>query len=207
MLFWRKKPEVFWSWFVDHAEQIGQIARRPDFADMAVSGDWVNRMAEVLKRYDKRLFPLFGVAPDGVAELIVTADGDAAAFPRVFELIGEAPEIPGWRFIALKPRNPSIPGVGVNGRMLMTAGLRCHIHRENGLPNILLLCEEDVTEDFQAYLMMSSILVECLLGEETYATEVGAVAAVTRSRFVATWGHDGNPIETLQTELPPARPH
>src|SRR6266536_1946461 len=56
-----------------------------------------------LKRLDQRLW--FEVSePDGSdREFVITAEGHAAAFPLVDAIVAAAPQIPGWRFISLKP--------------------------------------------------------------------------------------------------------
>jgi hypothetical protein len=85
----------FWRWFKDQANE---------FAVQTDSPRIVDRIYETLCRVDKRL----GIEisePDlsGVREMILSANGFRELFSAAEELVSAAPELVGWRFIALKP--------------------------------------------------------------------------------------------------------
>jgi hypothetical protein len=56
-----------------------------------------------LQKIHPELYFEFSLSP-GTNELIITADGNAALFPIVQEIVQAAPEIEGWQVFALKPK-------------------------------------------------------------------------------------------------------
>lgn len=86
---------VFWQWFLDHLSEFNSLSK-PDepFWDLAV---------EQIKKVDKRLWIELSESGNPVREFIVTAEGHVEAFPVVETLVGLAPSIEGWAFVALKP--------------------------------------------------------------------------------------------------------
>lgn len=204
MGFWRKGPEVFWSWFEINAKSLEAFIRSPDLTTPAVAEPWLEKTAKALAAYDKRIQPLFGLAGDGMAEIVLTTEGNAAAFPKVFELVKTAPTLPGWRFVALKPRQQA-EAVSVNGHSLGPENLRFHLNTDCEPPFVLLLADRDVTESFAEHQIMGMLLIELLLGEHDFATKVGGVAVVSLDKYVATHGHVGRPFPELAAAVGTSR--
>ncbi len=86
-------PSVFWTWFRGFAKRLpaGDI---PDSLQ--------DELLSQLQCFDDRLYFLLSTnsAPK---ELIVTAEGNVAAFDSADAIVAVAPELSGWRFHALKP--------------------------------------------------------------------------------------------------------
>ncbi len=90
-----KAIDDFWRWFQAHrADFDALIYPETPFWDVAL---------ERLQRLDERLW--FELSePDGDSrEFIVTAEGHQEVFPLADAIVARAPDLPGWRFIALKP--------------------------------------------------------------------------------------------------------
>ena len=85
----------FWAEFQKHAEAL----RRSHSADTQV----YDHLLEQLQKIGEGLFLVFSSGP-GEAELIITAEGDAALFPLVESVVQDAPAVPGWKIFALKPQ-------------------------------------------------------------------------------------------------------
>jgi hypothetical protein len=95
----RPQPETsttaFWRWLCQRRDELATLVH-PD------QPFW-NEVLGRLRRIDAGLaFELS--APEGLArELVVTAGGQPALFPLVEAVVAQAPSLPGWTFIALKP--------------------------------------------------------------------------------------------------------
>ena len=84
----------FWVWFSENHEAIESYK----------SGDekLLDEITEELHKYNENLYFEFSTH-DEINEFIITAEGDSEHFDSVFTLIDSAPNIKGWKFIALKP--------------------------------------------------------------------------------------------------------
>ncbi|TKD65839.1 DUF695 domain-containing protein [Flavobacterium sp. ASW18X] len=94
----------FWNWFTQHQETFYKV--------IAANGDitkvFFDELSPKLEVIHPGIWFLCGMYNDTTAELILTPDGIVKNVVFVEELIAEAPELPNWRFTALKP--PSIKG-------------------------------------------------------------------------------------------------
>lgn len=85
----------FWRMFRKHAS---------DLASADGPHDQVyDRLLAKLQEIAPGLYLEFSAEPRE-CELIITADGDRSLFPLVHTIVSEAPYIPGWKIIALKPK-------------------------------------------------------------------------------------------------------
>lgn len=90
------KNEEFWQWFVDNARA---FKHRDHPAREALSDELFDR----LQQFADALSFEMGILKDGSGHLIITAQGDTAAFPTVVALAQAAPAIEGWEITAFKP--------------------------------------------------------------------------------------------------------
>ena len=218
MLHRLTKADRFWQWFEGNLERISAVLAAPA---MTPEGELVlTEISDALAEYDDRIFPFGGVAPDNVKELILTADGNAEAFQAVFELARAAPTLPGWRFIPLKPRAIIEDGVYRTGEVTLdVTRLRYHISRSSPVGraggaraflepvSLLLLADEEVSEQWDQYQFLAEMFLISVLGEYEFALEIAEFAVVNRARFVERWGHDGAPISELPDEFPARARH
>jgi hypothetical protein len=96
------RDAAFWTWFKDHRVQIAALKR----ADEPVA----NQIATELHKVDPRLIFELGIGIEP-KEFIVSADGNREVFPAVKRLVAAAPEVPGWKIIAFRPRKA--PGLTI----------------------------------------------------------------------------------------------
>ncbi len=90
---------TFWQWFVDNEERF----RDYEDQDSEKTHDFLDELIHELKPFNPWLKALAGGDGHGKYELIITADGDIALFPKVEQLIAVAPDIDGWKLTAHKP--------------------------------------------------------------------------------------------------------
>lgn len=87
---------AFWDWFRANCSRLAEVRTglEPVYA----------QLVEKVSRVHKALRCEFSVPPDGLSELIVSADGDREVFPAVERLVAAAPDIPGWKVTAFRQR-------------------------------------------------------------------------------------------------------
>jgi hypothetical protein len=89
----------FWQWFVENEERFRDYEEQ----DSDKTHDFLDELIHELKPFNPWLKALAGGDGHGKYELILTADGDIALFPKVEQLIDIAPKIEGWKLTAHKP--------------------------------------------------------------------------------------------------------
>ncbi len=86
----------FWNWFAANERRFRDLEGPNEEA-------LLDEILERITRVDPNLYFEIGLPDDGPLEFVVTAQGDAALFPKVRELVGVAPNIPGWNIVGPKP--------------------------------------------------------------------------------------------------------
>jgi len=162
-----RRVENFWRWFED---------RRSDFDALEDTGQpfWDEALKQ-LHRVHKNLRFEVSVAEAGIREFIFTAEGEVEAFPVADALVAQAPEIPGWTFVALKqPRgfdfafdyeeidfDPKTMWFGVLRNSSMPNGIGLRV----GVPDFARATE-------QQWFNAVAIILATALGERTVAVDI-----------------------------------
>jgi hypothetical protein len=195
----------FWRWFEANRERIetmhrdGRMNNGPTPQGRVVLDD----LHRELQRYNKLVHPFGGIAEDGMFELIFTTEGNEAGFPAVFELVKAAPKLDRWRFIPLKPRM-TVEGIATADSVTLdTCRANFHIDRSHWPASLLLLVDEDPTEDWDLYQFLGQMIVMTVLGEHDFTKGIGECGVVSKRRFVEQWGHDGMPLSELGRTFAP----
>jgi hypothetical protein len=89
-------PQEFWAWFVENEKRFRNV-------ETAEKEQLLDELQGQLHAFCDSLWFETGGHPNGPRELVITAEGRSELFPKVRQLIAAAPQIDGWRFIALKP--------------------------------------------------------------------------------------------------------
>jgi hypothetical protein len=207
MFFRKPQPAQFWTWFQANAAKFEAFVDQSRETKLTPNADEADRVlssiCKQLQQFDRRLFCQLGPTADGY-DLVITADGDADAFPKVFELIKAAPALERWVFTPLKPRTSGL-SIETSNVKLSADTARYYIAQGDDDPEkaiVLLLVDGSIRDDvFEEYQGLSSLLVEQILGEYVFATQVEAVFAVGRDKFAERWGHDGSPLSELDDEF------
>jgi hypothetical protein len=90
-----KSPETFWTWFIKNERRYRNL-------EMPENEQLFEELLFALQDYSTGLWFEIGAHPDGLLELVISAEGDARYFPDVRALISAAPTLEGWEFTAFK---------------------------------------------------------------------------------------------------------
>jgi len=90
------QASAFWRWFAKHQSRFRTV-------EVPQKETLLDEIQDHLHTYSPDLFFEIGGFPGGVTELIITAEGRRELFPLVWGLVGVAPQLDGWSFIAFKP--------------------------------------------------------------------------------------------------------
>jgi hypothetical protein len=92
-------PASFWAWFSRRHADLRAVMREDMTGDEPVLDD----LLAALQAVDPELWFLLGGDAEGTLELVITAEGNDAAFPAVESVVAAAPTTPEWSIIAFKP--------------------------------------------------------------------------------------------------------
>lgn len=207
------KGERFWTWLAANAPRIETALRATGAADAAadddragVSADMEGLIGELhmqLQSCDERAYPLLGLVEDGAIELVITADGDVAAFDDIKQLVAASPELPGWRMVALKPRIPVEQfremGMHIDGTDVTTDDFSYALQMIQGKASLFLAFDEALDLEEDVLFTVVAAFLDQLLGEEIAATRIESVDCGYRSDVPASAAL--KPLWELQAEL------
>jgi len=89
----------FWAWFKNHEKDFFNVVKNRG----AIEQEFFNKLSPKLAELKTGFYFLTGMYNDSIVELIFTADGSVKNMVFVEEIVNAAPNIPGWKFTALKP--------------------------------------------------------------------------------------------------------
>jgi len=157
----------FWIWFEQHSEQLMNF-EGIDTHILASVGEELSRVAQGLT---------FEFSSKGILgkEFIISADGDPRFFSDVIRLVGSAPVLSGWKFIAF--RQPK------NLRMVVTFGesqlspdeiLFLAVPNLNRL-HLVLYVKNLKRKDLDFVTRAAFIVLDMAIGEYDVETQIGSV--------------------------------
>ncbi|GHT40620.1 hypothetical protein FACS189437_06470 [Bacteroidia bacterium] len=100
----------FWNWFEKNEKNFLKIVEKRDSSE--INKKFFEPLSEKLNELKDGYYFLVGMDNDSTAELIFSAEGVIKFFVFVEELVAAAPNLPNWKFIALKPA-PHIENVNI----------------------------------------------------------------------------------------------
>lgn len=90
--------EKFWSWYEFQADEFKDFQKAPDF--------YLREIIKQIRKISPGLAVELEPPQEGLIKMTISADGDVELFPTVQEIVAQAPDIPGWQFIAFRQRAP-----------------------------------------------------------------------------------------------------
>jgi hypothetical protein len=176
----------FWPYFVAHAEQLRAEPLEPamDQLQIALEHEHHGVFAELASLHDERT-------------LVLTADGDRAAFPDVQALYAKRPSAPHWKIVAFRQRDPARPLVPIasgSGATLDPNAIRYVGDRTNGKLDVALF----VPGYDQHEAKLVDIALDHVIGELDVATKLGAISITTADRVPAI----AKPLVELANDVP-----
>jgi len=98
----------FWNWFIANESVFFNTVKSRENIEV----DFFDVLSPELDKINEGIYFLTGMYNENTAELILTPDGVLKNFVFVEELIKTAPELPNWKFTALKQAN-DIKNIGI----------------------------------------------------------------------------------------------
>ena len=156
--------DTFWAWFQAQSPQFHQAVLKQE----QIESVFFDPLSAWLDRMHEGIYFLAGEAEPGVAELVFTADGVFKNFAFIEDLVAAAPDIAGWRFVALKPAC-HLEGFGINmaGRTYSADTLHFYPRENRAYPHVvdiaIVYSDDTATENELSsgvYVYMDNLLGE-----------------------------------------------
>ena len=164
----------FWQWFAGAEARLRAAHDGRDSEPLDLQ-EAVAEISDRLRRVHPELCFEFGRADDGVYELILSAGGIRSLFPAVSALMQAAPQVPGWRVIAFRPRKDSDYRVCLGGLTLEAEALWYRLSPAEDHADLELHIEGLTTESLEILGSAAFLMLDAALGEYDVATRIGAI--------------------------------
>ncbi|MBK9584467.1 MAG: hypothetical protein KA099_09015 [Alphaproteobacteria bacterium] len=156
----------FWDWFIQNKSMIEQYDKKTEAVMNAVQGK--------IKAVYPDLWFEIGQAEDKVYEFIISAGGLKSAIPSVIDLYKAAPQIPGWRVIAFKPRHAT-PILDHGGIRFNVADFYYQSEYYEGMTDLKVCVKGLTKENEDVYGMAGFLLLDTVIGEYDVMTTLGNI--------------------------------
>lgn len=100
--------QEFWNWFAENSNSFYQAIKTHE----GIEENFFDKLTPKLNEVRENIYFLTGMMNETTAELIFTPDGVIKNIAFVEDLVSAAPEIPNWKFTALKPET-NIENIGI----------------------------------------------------------------------------------------------
>jgi len=173
-----EKADSFWDWFRKN--------QNPFLFITSVSVEEKDRMLNdflaQLHSYDERLYFEMGGHPDDQqVELIITAEGNAEAFPAVELLVDRAPDLESWKVIAFKPPMGTGFTTEYGGHVFDPEKIIFIPMKNPNQPQAvgIKVCYPDYREEERnTFIHATYIMLDVILGEKSCADDIDFLDAV-----------------------------
>ena len=157
--------QEFWGWFESVAGSLD--ADSPDPVIVEDMGYWLGRIsADLSFELDKR---------GRKQVLTLSADGRQALVPLVDKLVGEAPQIRGWKLVSLRPREKALRPVTVGSITLDPGRLHFDLYDDGPRFGVVFYLPEFDHRSVDDYRRAAMRLMSMSIGERDVASWIGFV--------------------------------
>jgi hypothetical protein len=162
------KARRFWEWFVRNEPRL-RVRQKP--RDEALLDEVLNQLHE----YCDQLWFEYGGMPEGPHEFIISAGGHVEFFAAARRLVAAAPDIPNWRFIALKPAS-GFDFVTEYQELLLDPGKMWFLPLKSGSNpddlGLLITGPAHAEASRRDFLAACWVVLDCGLGEQAAAENI-----------------------------------
>jgi hypothetical protein len=154
---------TFWSWFTENQ---ARLAVAPPQAAM-------NEIHGRLVKVNRELVASIDLAQQGARTVEISGNGNRALIPIVKQVVGSAPSLSGWKFVAF--RQPSQPGMSIemNGRTMSFDEVRyVETGSSMGMVDIKVFLPLDPGIPKQVMGEIGFLVLDHTLGEYAVMTQV-----------------------------------
>lgn len=163
--FGMSTPEQFWQFFLDNLENFDRLEEE----------EMLDQIHRQLAKYNDGLALEVGMPESGERELVISAEGNRELFPVVEKLCKAAPEIPGWKITAFRPRVSLDFHIEFAGRVFNPDELWVDPILDGDELDLIIFHPEYSDEDRDLIVEGSYILLDMAIGEYDVATGIRAI--------------------------------
>jgi len=189
---------AFWEWFANHQQAFYNTVATGNTDN--IDSNFFDPLSEQLSQIRDGYYFLTGMNGD-TAELIITADGEINNIVFVEDLVGEAPELPNWKFIASKPEaDINSTTINIYGYTFSTENQYFYADDQPQYPDniYITLIHPDYSEENKGQIIAGVYLfLDNLLGEVKSVSLIDSVQVLGSGEA----GIDLIPIEKLNSYL------
>ncbi|MCC9070734.1 DUF695 domain-containing protein [Flavobacterium sp. F-65] len=168
----------FWNWFKTNEKDFFNTVSKGD----NIEKNFFDKLSPKLQELKEGYFFLAGMANEDTAELVLTADGNIKNIVFIEDLVNAAPQLPNWKFTALKPAmNIDNLGIKMNGYAFDKENLFFYSNEENEFPDKIdiTIVHLDCTEENKPIITNGTfIFLDNYLGELHFTENVDMINVV-----------------------------
>ena len=187
----------FWEWFVKHQSEFHKVVKE----EKNIEKLFFNKACPKLDALREGFYLLTGMLDDDTVELVITADGDIKNIVFVEELVQAAPQLPNWKFTALKPElDIENCSIHMGDYVFDSSNLSFVVNEAAQFPDdidITIIYDDFNAEGESLILNGVDIFLDNFLGELNFATKVDYLNVVGKGELHQTL----IPIEKLKDFL------
>lgn len=122
----------FWNWFVTNEKVFFNAVSN----GKNIENVFFDKLSPKLGELKEGYFFLTGMLNDDTAELVLTADGNIKNIVFVEDLVNAAPQLPNWKFTALKPAmDINNLGISMNNHKFNKENLFFYSNEDSAFPD------------------------------------------------------------------------
>ena len=170
--------ESFWKWFQENEQKFHEVVKN----QRNIEANFFDKLSPQLDRVKSELYFLTGMADDNTAELIFTPDGIIKNIVFVEELVAAAPNLPNWKFTALKPATGNM-GLNMGDYSFDEDKLSFYPINHENYPDeidIVIAFDEYKEEDKNQILNGVYIFLDNYLGELNTVTIIDNLSVIAK---------------------------
>ena len=175
--FMNKSTTQFWDWFSKNNKPYLFIHQ----VDLEERERLLDALMKELHKYCDELFFEMGGHPDDVQELIITAEGKKENFAMAEDLVKAAPEIQGWKMIALIPPRDADFEINFEGVVLKPGEMWFFpLQNEKDLSKIgirVFINNYELIKESSFFMSALYKVLDVILGEKSFALDLDYVDA------------------------------
>jgi hypothetical protein len=192
-----KSNDDFWGWFIENERRFANIIKKQGNIDK----DVFDEVTPKLDQLREGIFLLTGMFDEDTVELVLTTDGVIENIVFVEEIVNAAPEIPGWKFTALKPAmDRETFEVSMGDYNFSTENILFYANKDNIYPDEIdiTFSHNDLNDTNKAEISRGCfIFLDNFLGELNFSTQIDNLTFVKESEV----GHPMKSVSELKEFL------
>ncbi|WPR70616.1 DUF695 domain-containing protein [Flavobacterium sp. NG2] len=170
----------FWKWFEANEKTFYNVVKK----GTTIEKDFFNTLTPKLDALHEGYFFLTGMCDEKTAELVITAEGIVKNIVFVEELVQAAPQLPNWKFTALKSEL-DIENIQIimGGYEFKSENLSFYAIEHKNYPDevdIVIVYDDYNEQDKSIIINGAFIFLDNFLGELNSVTTIDSLAVIAR---------------------------